>query len=88
MSQDSHIFSFTGRQEPVTKGVAVFLIFFLLITACGGSTGTDGPGLIFGGSYGKKTAYDISWRIVYYVGKDSVYTNSWSLAYHLDGNNV
>ncbi len=88
MSQGSHIFSFTGRVEPATKGVAVFLIFFPLITAWGGSTGTDGSGASSGTDYGKKTVYDKSWRIAYYVEKDRVYTNSWSLAYHLDGNKV
>jgi len=88
MGQDSQIFPLTGGQKSATKGFAVFLVFFLLITSCGGSTGTDVPGTTSGTDYGKKTVYDTSWRIIYYVEKDRVYTNSWSLAYHLEGNNV
>lgn len=45
----------------------------------GGSSGTD---------YRKKTVYDTSWRIIYYVKKDRVYTISWSLAYHLEESKV
>ena len=63
-------------------------MFFMLITSCGGSTGTDGSGATSGTDYGEKTVYDPSWRIIYYVEKDRVYTNFWSLAYHLEENKV
>jgi hypothetical protein len=88
MGQDEHIFSLTDGDKSATKIFAFLLGFFLLITSCGGSTGTDGPGASSGTDYGEKTVYDTSWRIVYYVEKDRVYTNSWSLAYHLEDNRV
>lgn len=88
MGQDEHIFSLTGRRKSAQNGLVVFLVFYLLITSCGGSTGTDSSGASLGIDYWKKTVYDTSWRIIYYVEKDRVYTNSWSLAYHLEGKNV
>ena len=88
LGQDSHIFSLSDRQKSSTNGLVVFLIIFLLITSCGGSTGTDSSGASLGTDYGKKTVYDTSWRIIYYVEKDRVYTDSWSLAYHLEENKV
>jgi len=86
--QDEHIFSLTGRQKSVVKRYALYLLFFLLMTSCGGSTGTDGSGASSGTDYGKKTVYDTNWRILYYVERDRVYTSSWSLAYHLEDNRV
>jgi hypothetical protein len=88
MGQDSQIFSLTNGHKSATKGSAVFLAFFLLISSCGGSTGTDGSGAPLGPDYGKKNIYDPNWHITYYVEKDRVYTNSWSLAYYLEGNTV
>lgn len=86
--QDSHIFSLPDWPKWATKIFAFLLGCFLLITSCGGSTGTDGSGASSATDYGKKTVYDTSWRIAYYVEKDRVYTNSWYLAYHLEGNKV
>jgi hypothetical protein len=82
------IFSLKSRQESDMKGFAAFLVLSLLMASCGGSTGTDNSGASSGTDYGRKTVYDTSWRIIYYVEKDKVYTNSWSLAYHLEENKV
>jgi hypothetical protein len=88
MDHDRHIFSLTSRQKPARKGFTFSLLFLLGIASCGGSTGNDGSAASPGTDYGKKTVYDTSWRIIYYVEKDRVYTNSWSLAYHLEENKV
>jgi hypothetical protein len=88
MGQDENIFSLAGGDKSARKKFALLLGFFVLITSCGGSTGTDGSGASSGTDYGKKTVYDANWRIVYYVEKDKVYTRSWSLAYHLEDNRV
>ncbi|NWF56333.1 MAG: exodeoxyribonuclease V subunit gamma [Syntrophaceae bacterium] len=86
--RDRGALSLNGRLQSARKRFPAFLAFFLLVVSCGGSTDTDGSGASVGTDYGKKTVYDTSWRIAYYVEKDRVYAPSWSLAYHLEGNRL